>query len=85
MWQDFRGRFYVNIQSTEPLTANRFYYLDFGKGLNYYYLTYSRTGAHPDEDYNLSNSANITQVPCTNIIEDSDNDGINDPEDNYPN
>ncbi|WP_136466014.1 CARDB domain-containing protein [Flagellimonas onchidii] len=80
-FQQLRGRFYVNISIATPLQPNKFYQLDFGRGLNYYYLTYSGTNEHPDEDYRVdSQSASIVQYDC-----DSDGDGISDSQDNCPN
>ncbi|MCO7184463.1 hypothetical protein HER15_10965 [Tenacibaculum mesophilum] len=63
-FQDLIGRFYVNIQDSTPLEPNKFYFLDFGQGFNYYYLTSSRVGEHSDEDYRLSLPHSITQISC---------------------
>lgn len=84
-FQELRGRHYVNIKGNTPLKSNRFYYLDFGAGLDYYYLSYSRKGPHPDEDYRIDSDNNIKKIPCKNRPKDSDNDGVPDSQDNCPN
>ncbi|AUP79024.1 CARDB domain-containing protein [Flavivirga eckloniae] len=79
--QQLRDRQYVNIQIEAPLSSGRFYYLDFGDGLKYYYLLRSSSNEHNDEDYRLSLPYNITSV-CTPT--DSDGDTIPDRIDNCP-
>ncbi len=73
-------RYYVNIQTQTQLIPNRFYYLNFGRGYGYYYLKYSSSGEHNDEDYRINYHNDIVQ-PCP----DTDNDGILDANDNCPN
>ncbi len=75
------GRNYVNIQIETPLSSRKFYYLNFGNGLKYYYLLSASSNEHPDEDYRLSLPYNITSI-CTPI--DSDGDTIPDSTDNCP-
>ncbi|GAB1856779.1 hypothetical protein MHTCC0001_16150 [Flavobacteriaceae bacterium MHTCC 0001] len=73
------GRFYVNIQIGTKLKPGRFYYLDFGRGYNYYYLYQSSNNQHSDEDYRMVDNGQIASV-CP----DSDNDGVLDAIDNCP-
>lgn len=79
-------RNYVNIDIDTRLTSGRFYHLNFGDGLKYYYLYYSRDTPHNDEDYTLSIPYNTEIVSiCTPL--DTDGDGILDygsPRDNCP-
>lgn len=75
--QQLRGRNYVNIHIDKPLKSNRFYYLDFGKGLKYYYLKHSGNTFHDDEDYRLRNPNNIEKIFC-----DRDEDKVDDDFDN---
>lgn len=79
-YRELIGRFYVNIFIDVPLEAGKFYLLDFGEGLNYYYLSQSNMGEHNDEDYRLNTSYHIEQVLC-----DMDGDGITNEIDNCPN
>lgn len=66
------GRYYVNIESDSPLESNKFYYLNFGNGYDYYYLSYSRFGEHNDEDERLSKPYVIKQVVCTSLKKTTD-------------
>ncbi len=79
------GRFYVNINLGNPLTPNKFYYLNFGQGSNYYYLTHSSNNTHNDEDYSLSTSNGIVNVVCPINSNDNDEDGILNINDECPN
>ncbi|WP_396602365.1 T9SS type A sorting domain-containing protein [Algibacter sp. R77976] len=74
--QELAGRNYVNIQTEAPLISGRFYYLNFGRGYNYYYLYQSNSGEHNDEDYRIDFHEEIISV-CP----DTDGDGIIDGQD----
>lgn len=69
--QQLSGRYYVNIQIETRLEPNKFYLLDFGRGLNYYYLLRSGSNTHPDEDYSISQPLSIIQINC-NITSEID-------------
>ena len=79
--QELTGRFYVNIQIDNRLQSGKFYYLNFGNGLKYYYLKSASTTEHNDEDYRLSLPYEINSV-CT--PPDEDGDSIPDSTDNCP-
>lgn len=79
------GRSYVNIYLSNPLTPNKFYYLNFGQGYNYYYLTHSSNNTHNDEDYSLSTPNGILNVVCPITSTDNDEDGILNADDSCPN
>lgn len=79
-FQELSGRHYVNIQTEAPLIPGRFYYLNFGRGYNYYYLYQSNSGEHNDEDYRIN-----AHQPITSVCPDSDGDGVIDGQDDCPN
>lgn len=68
----FSGKSRVNILGVEPLEKGHFYYLDFGRGFNYYYLWTSKIGPHSDHDYTRNDMNNINRVDCMGAEEPID-------------
>ncbi|MDO6491744.1 MAG: thrombospondin type 3 repeat-containing protein [Cellulophaga sp.] len=77
--QQLSRRYRIEIPLTEALEPKKFYYLDLGRGKNYYYLSSSNVDIN-DVDEELYSSYGIQKIECL----DSDNDGTPDFKDNCP-
>jgi hypothetical protein len=54
----------VNIRSTNKLQVDRIYKLDFGEGLNYYYVLFAGDSRYSDEDSEMNLNSNISPLFC---------------------
>ncbi|MEM7486015.1 MAG: thrombospondin type 3 repeat-containing protein [Bacteroidota bacterium] len=81
---DFRARDRVSIAIAEKLESKQFYRLDFGEGLNYYYLWSSGSDEHRDWDHRVDGETMTIKRICP-IPADQDGDGVPDNIDNCPN
>ncbi|BFP41623.1 hypothetical protein FGF1_24680 [Flavobacteriaceae bacterium GF1] len=81
---DFRARDRVSIAIAERLESKQFYLLDFGEGLNYYYLWLSGDDEHSDWDHRVDGETMTIQRVCP-VPSDQDGDGVPDDMDDCPN